>query len=196
MTAQLDSFFVTVPSEKAYLSWCPDIAGWIQPYAPETPKYAVNSIGVFTYNRALELALAVEWPWGTRHIAIEPAPICACCGRTRFRATLIKVDHNQWRCDRHVGRNPCVVEGCGRTRDGSRPRLDIWICGRHWKLVPRRLRDVHKRLWRLQRKSGGWTTTLNARYWRIWPRLVVAAQRAARGEGDLDIAAIEREFGA
>lgn len=198
MIPQLDTFFVVVPSERAYLAATED--EWVQPHfwSPPRPK-ELKRIGTFSRSRARELVEAAEWPYGPREITIERAPCCACCGRTRFTATLKRVGEydapKQWRCEQHVGRNPCVVEGCSRTCAGRHPNLSSYICGRHWKLVPRSMKLVYSRIWRLQKKSGGWTDTLIARYWRIWPRIVSVAVNKARGGEYLDLAALEREFG-
>lgn len=191
MKAQLDSYHVFIPSERAYLNFMAD--GWCTP----DNGWGIAVVGAFPRSRAIELAASVEWPYGRRHVRVVPAPVCACCGKNKFLATLkeVALEPRQWRCEAHIGRNPCLIEGCGRTRAATRPNLTGFICGTHWKLVPRDMRLVYNRIWRLQKKSGGWTDLLVHRYWRIWARICTAAVKASRGEVDLDIAQIEAMFG-
>jgi hypothetical protein len=191
-----NAFFVRCVKENAYLAT--NEREWLILHPRGFSTYGANAIGTWSYRRAVDIARAVEWPYGKRHMSIEPAPVCACCGKHALKTTLKEVSSGpprQWRCDRHVGRNPCLIEGCGRTSAGKRPQLGTYICGTHWKLVPRKMKLVYSRIWRLQKKSGGWTDQLVVRYWRTWERIARAAVRAGRGEVDLDIREIEKLFG-
>lgn len=197
MTPILDAFHVVIPSERAWLS--ADTNEWLRGYSvgPAGP-FRLPKAGVWSRKEAGRLALTAEWPYGTRTAIVRRARVCACCGKHSYQAEIKEVDAGpprQYRCDRHLGRNPCLVPGCGRTTEGKRPRLNSYICGPHWKLVPRRQKTVYNRIWRLQRKSGGWTDTLLARYWRIWPAIARTAIARSRGDVDLDIAEIEKMFG-
>jgi hypothetical protein len=111
---------------------------------------------------------------------------CECCGANPYRfdwkprRPIQEVEDGTWRCEKHVGRNPCAIEGCGKTRASRRPRSDYYLCGAHWKMVPHRLKLVYQRLWRLakanaRRRIGdeqGFTEQLNDRYWRNWRRII------------------------
>lgn len=182
--------FVHIPSEGAYLDafregWCIPRTGW-----------GIAVIGIFPRDEAIQLAIAAEWPTGRRHIVVKPAPACACCGATEITTKLKLVDEGpprQWRCDKHVGRNPCLVQGCGRTREGQRPQLDAYLCGRHWRPVPKYLKLAYNRIWRLKKKSGGWTDVLIERHWLIWRKISRRAEAAVHGH--LDLAEIEKLFG-
>lgn len=180
-----DANFVVCPGENALL----DASGgaWVKNRA---------LAGVFTRAKAIELSLSVEWPYGHRFVTIAPTNVCACCGKHPHQANLALVEPGppkQWRCEQHIGRNPCAIEGCGRTREGNRPALTSWLCGAHWRRVSARSKLVYKRIWRLQKKSGGWTDILNHRYWRIWGAIILEAQRNARG--DVDMKAVSELFG-
>lgn len=191
---QRDAFFVVVPGERAYLSVLKN--SWFQPYKFGSPSQHGQLIGVFTLDEALKLAIGAEWPHGKRFVTLEPAAVCAVCGKHQFLADLTLVTEGpprQHRCERHVGRNPCAVDGCIRTRAGDRPALGLHLCGRHWRLVPREMRLVHNRIWRLVRKSSGWTDLLLARYWRTWWRICRAANERARG--DVDMLEVSKLFG-
>lgn len=104
-------------------------------------------------------------------------PACECCGgnpwgfRDRPRRTLQKVADGTWRCERHVGRNPCFVEGCGKTRAGKKPSSEDVICGAHWRITPLRLKQRDRRIWKHVRRHG-WDDALARRYWRNWECIV------------------------
>lgn len=118
-------------------------------------------------------------------------PCCECCGanphgRDRPRRGLQQVADGTWRCEKHVGRNPCAIEGCGKTRASKHPASDSHLCGPHWKMAPHPLKLVYRRLWRLAKRNvrrrigdeQGWTENLSSRYWRNWYRLVEGARLA------------------
>lgn len=140
---------------------------------------------------------------------IKPRPVCACCGGHR-----IVKGSNGWyspyRCDRHRDRNPCVIEGCNRTRmapvsDDGTPHLanDQVMCAEHWRrFVPphSKLRRAYHRFWRIAKRQAtpdnphGWTVGLNRRFERFWRGLVAQARRKAT-EGHVDEAEINKLFG-
>ena len=73
-----------------------------------------------------------------------PAPACACCGSqyriwsgSSRKAPWLDLEQpgvGIWRCRKHVGRNPCAIEGCTRTRAADRTYGDDqWLCAEHWR---------------------------------------------------------------
>lgn len=131
---------------------------------------------------------------------------CGCCGVDRLGNGvdgLYRYSTKAVRCSRHIGRNPCAIEGCHRT--GAAPidesgfpchYDDQLICAEHWRrLIPprsreRRLYHAHFR----RAKRQGWTEENRRAFWRYWDRLVAIARRRA-AEGHLDIAEINRIMG-
>ncbi|PPE77121.1 hypothetical protein C3941_25360 [Kaistia algarum] len=74
----------------------------------------------------------------------------------------------------------CLVPFCRRTRGdhkGEEPMQSgaEWICGEHWRAVPRRLKAIRRRAWRLGKDGAAL-----ARLWRACKR---AAIEAAGGIG-------------
>lgn len=135
---------------------------------------------------------------------------CRCCGgRVIFESKAIaeSIPYGQRRCEKHVGRDPCAIEGCSRTTatpkgagpdDGSR-----WLCSVHWKIgVPPRsmLRRQYHRYFRLAKRHG-WEAKigssmqpLRVRFWLFWHKLVEIARKRC-SDGDIDVAEIHRMFG-
>ena len=69
-----------------------------------------------------------------------------------------------------LGRRPCEVPGCRRTRKAE-PGVLAWICADHWRAIPRERRRVYA----LARRRGN----AQAEGW-LWPRLVrIAIERAS-----------------
>lgn len=191
---------VMVPLVQTWSVRCPDENAFLEQDGETWIRGAGKGIGLFTRAKALELSINVQWPHGRRTIYVQPEPACACCGKTSFQEKLWRVTPPgvapaQFRCDRHRDRNPCAVDGCGRTRASKQPSFDAFLCSRHWRQVPKAMKLVHSRIWRLARKSEGWTDKLVYRERRIWARIVNFAQTRAAGGEMLDLAAIEREFG-
>lgn len=125
---------------------------------------------------------------------LTPVPSCRCCGEPAW-ANL--------RCTKHQDRNPCVVEGCSRTRKANgHPSTTALVCGEHWKrFVPpgsperRVLNRIVKAAKRIgYKRTDRWPDELERRYWRVWYAIMARVQRAST-EGRLDQAAIERLFG-
>lgn len=112
------------------------------------------------------------------------APACGCCGKiergcvdaawqiTLHSFRLGRLDNESyWRCEKHVGRNPCCIEGCGKTF-AHKPGEDYgWtiMCGRHWRQAPKWMRDAVARVKRLAKRRG-WSEALCNRHHRLWER--------------------------
>jgi hypothetical protein len=122
-----------------------------------------------------------------------PAPACGCCGK-RPPAVKLKAlygprrhpAYRAWRCEKHEGRNPCIIPGCGKTWAVDEDGYEVsMICGTHWRMGPKPLRDrvaaIRKRANRL-----GWDDVLSGRHHRLWHRVVREIRRrlepAAPGE--------------
>lgn len=121
---------------------------------------------------------------------LEKVPSCRCCGE-RARANL--------RCEKHLRRNPCVVEGCRRTVEAANGELadNQAICGHHWRcFVPSGSpeRRAYHRFWRLAKKQGGWDHNLIKRFERFWDGLAARVRRRS-ADGYLDQRTIEAMFG-
>lgn len=65
-------------------------------------------------------------------------------------------------------RTPCLIPGCRRTIKAQPPATE-WVCGQHWRLVPKRMRDIYLRARRQRRPA----TALN-RLWRAISHEAVA----------------------
>lgn len=126
---------------------------------------------------------------------------CGCCGSPDASIVVEETfaAYPVYRCERHVGRNPCCIPGCGRTfahntenADGRGAEDYSWIiiCGRHWRLVPRYMRDIVSRVRRDARRQG-WTQRNRRRHGRLWER----CRRAILEGQRLDADEIERMFG-
>jgi hypothetical protein len=147
------------------------------------------------------------WQWIPEHYWDRSAfhaangPVCACCGDisvVRHRGGL-----SPYRCEKHADRNPCVVEGCTRTRAANGHLSNrANICGPHWRAyVPPGSpeRRAINRLVRLARKAGYgrtdvWPDALENRYWVLWTG-IVRRVRMRSTEGHVDEAAIAALFG-
>lgn len=136
------------------------------------------------------------------------APICACCGDVEFRdLTCVAPNRDpelrEYRCETHRDRNPCVVEGCRRTRAASGNHSSrATVCGEHWRrYVPpgSAERRALQRMVRLAKKRGHakteiWPDELEDRYWRVW-FAIVRRVRARSTDGQLDVTEINKLFG-
>jgi site-specific DNA-cytosine methylase len=99
------------------------------------------------------------------------APACGCCGDIprgvvgdRHQIVLHQARHygvTYWRCEKHVGRNPCCIEGCGKTfaHKDDRDYDTTIMCGRCWRQAPKWMRDRESRVRRLAKRRG-WTDQL------------------------------------
>lgn len=81
-------------------------------------------------------------------------------------------------------RMTCVVPGCRRTRGRHKGEPPIepgmeWICGPHWKLVPRRIKAIRQRAARRAKRLGTHNSYMALN--RLWRRCVMAAIERAAG---------------
>jgi hypothetical protein len=160
-----------------------------------------NHLGTFNHDGSpmrREIAEAHKAKHPEDPCALQAVAYCRVCGVPLDDLPRSKIVNSAgWRCERHQMSNPCAIEGCRRSTRG-RPGwhgLELWLCGEHWRLgVPPRSpeRRVYHRLFRLAGKIG-WNAELNARFWRVWPRLV--RQARARVAGDIDMDEISRLMG-
>lgn len=144
------------------------------------------------------LAQRMGWPDALRgdvEFQLVPASHCACCGQ--WTGT------HESRCWKHRERNPCIVEGCTRTRLAKWGlNDDDFICGEHWRrYVPPRSphRRTQQRFFKLAKKLGyarnaKWPAELEERYWRFWRGLIRRVRRLST-EGRFDMADVNRLFG-
>lgn len=75
-----------------------------------------------------------------------------------------------------TNREPCCIVGCKRT---TKHTYSEWICGKHWKLVPRHYRLVWRRLgrrWRSTGTKGSWYAGN-----RVWRRIKTHVSEKALG---------------
>jgi hypothetical protein len=95
-----------------------------------------------------------------------PAPACGCCGAMpraivegRYQLVL-NLDwwrgRRIWRCEKHVGRAPCCIEGCGKTwaLQPDDTYSTRFICGRHWREAPLWMRQRVTKIRKLARRRG------------------------------------------
>lgn len=134
------------------------------------------------------------------HLTVVPAPAC-CCGISRSADLALVQDddgHKAIRCAKHVGRLPCIIEGCGRTfkMDPGEGYSVVTCCGRHWRMAPRYMRD-RARFLRKKAEKMGWGGRAGRLHHIAWHRCIAAINRRGDigGEGHIDIAEIERMFG-
>ena len=131
--------------------------------------------------------------------------LCRVCGDTATSDDWQrdKTRPDLWRCSRHKDRNPCVVDGCRRSRAANGLlSLRQTICGEHWRrYVPPGSpeRRALQRLVRLAKKAGysklqRWPTALENRYWRVWYGIVQRVLRRSTA-GHLDMTEINHLFG-
>ncbi|ALC13794.1 hypothetical protein [Sphingopyxis sp. 113P3] len=129
---------------------------------------------------------------------IEKVPTCGCCGTDQGLTAVydgrIDAAARHYRCEKHVERIPCAIEGCRRTYklelgDSYSSRV---VCGKHWRLAPKHMRDAVARVRRIGVKAN-WPRPIINRFCRLWERTVRAAQSAAAG--DIDVAEINRVMG-
>lgn len=121
---------------------------------------------------------------------LTPVQSCVCCGQPSWP---------NGRCTRHQGRDPCLIEGCGRSTGshGGMLATDRWLCSEHWRrfVPPRsRLRRAYHAHFRRAKRLGRWTPETIAAFTRFWDSLVRKVRRAAT-EGQLDEHQIAAMFG-
>lgn len=97
-----------------------------------------------------------------------------------------------FRCEKHVGRAPCCIDGCGRTfaLDAGHGYDVTFICGKHWREAPRYMRDRVK--WLRQRAEKlDWPDRLARLYSKAFDRAVRSVREGRR----LDMDEINKLFG-
>lgn len=122
-----------------------------------------------------------------------PCRRCECCGEVANYSR----GEAHFRCRKHIGRNPCMVEGCTRTASSENVGYgtDHIICGRHWReFVPvgSPERRIYNRFFRRAKKYG-WTEDSVEAFHRFWRALVSRVR--ARARGDVDMREITRIMG-
>jgi hypothetical protein len=108
-----------------------------------------------------------RYPVQRERMRIVPAPRCGCCGALWWRGPLkLVVDAlhpagKVWRCEKHIARNPCVIEGCRKTfaHKADRDYDTTIMCGRCWRQAPKWMRDRASKISRLAKRRG-WTDQL------------------------------------
>lgn len=78
-----------------------------------------------------------------------------------------------------MSRVRCVVPFCRRTREDD-PRFSEWICGDHWRMVPKKYRQVYGRFKRRWRRFGT-PVSYHPRGSRLWERIKREAIERAGG---------------
>lgn len=129
---------------------------------------------------------------------IERVRTCGCCGTDKGVTGIYDGRINDtslfYRCEKHVDRIPCAIDGCGRTYkieagDSYSSRI---VCGKHWRMAPKHMRAAVARVRRIGEKAG-WPRWMINRFCRLWERTFRAAQAASRG--DINVAEINRVMG-
>lgn len=158
--------------------------------------WTVEKIGKPITSKPMPLAEAIEAVGGRQGYRINRVWTCLCCGEVAWENR---------RCTKHQDRNPCVVEGCHRTRAANGYLSDrIAVCGQHFKAYVRpgtRDRKVLNGFFRKAKKMGfgrtdAWPDQLERRYWTFWRLLMRRIiTRSQAPEGTLDEAEIRKMFG-
>lgn len=78
-----------------------------------------------------------------------------------------------------LGRLRCVVPDCGRTFKAE--GHEEIICGKHWRLADRRVRQLVTKVRRLARRRGGWSPWLIEQDERLWQKGKAQAIERAMG---------------
>jgi bacterioferritin-associated ferredoxin len=136
------------------------------------------------------------------------APACGCCGGLpremvddRWQLALRRFKRRGeifWRCEKHVGRNPCCIEGCGKTfalqpdKDGRGAEDYSWriMCGKCWRQAPKWMRDRVAKIRKLARRRG-WSERIHRLHHMAWE----ACYRAIVDGRRLDMTEINKMFG-
>jgi hypothetical protein len=123
----------------------------------------------------------------SRHPEASGSMVCHCCGRDCIQAGSLHRVYGGggtgvepvWSCYKHLGRLPCIIEGCGRTYrlEADESYATRVVCGRHWRMSPRYMRDAVRRVSRIAAKRG-WDDTLYERHSRLWDRCIRAVHQA------------------
>jgi hypothetical protein len=120
------------------------------------------------------------------------APACGCCGRRPPKTAVKPIyppnrhpAYRDWRCEKHEGRVPCVIAGCGKTWEAGANGYEVsTICGRHWRMAPKAMRDRIALIRKLIKKAearGKPVDSLWGRHHRMWERCVLEVRRRLEG---------------
>lgn len=163
---------------------------------PGKDLWTVQKIGHPFTSAPMPLADAIAKIKGREGYQIDRVRTCLCCG---------EVGWSNGRCTKHQDRNPCVVEGCKRTRVAhGHLSTRMAVCGEHFKAYVRpgsRDRRVLNGFFRKAKamgfgRSDRWPEELERRYWTFWHllmRRIITKSKAP--EGTLDEAEIKKMFG-
>jgi hypothetical protein len=124
------------------------------------------------------------------------APCCTCCGVH----WTISGEKPHFRCEKHVGRNPCGIEGCKCTTKAV-PCLSIdeYLCSKHYRpltTISERRTLARARRWHKKaekRRDRAEMDRSAILWWRLLRRMVKHARR--RSAGDIDMTEINKMFG-
>lgn len=163
---------------------------------PARDLWTVEKIGHPFTSAPMSLDEARAKIGGRQGYRINRVRTCLCCG---------KIAWPNGRCQTHQDRNPCVVEGCKRTRRAHGYLSSrMAVCGEHYKAFVRpgsRDRRVHNSFFRKAKqmglgKSDRWPDALERRYWVFWDLLLRRIiSRSKAPEGTLDEDEIKKMFG-
>lgn len=123
-------------------------------------------------------------------------PVCYCCGKAVSEVGYLQCAQRGegwqvWVCEKHVGRTPCCVPGCGRTFKllANEDYTCEYLCGRHWRSAPKYMRLAVARVRRIGNKTD-WPENVCRRYTRLWLRC-----KRAILDGKIDLGEIETIIG-
>lgn len=154
--------------------------------------------GFFEREDAAVFCDAKQAPIDWDQFELVPGIACGCCGKFSsygghpMNSDFRQVTPDHWRCEKHVGRLPCIIEGCGRTF-AMKPEDSYYtrsVCGRHWRQAPLRIRKHCAAIGKKARKYG-WTDRLIALHNSAWERAIRTIQHGHQ----LDMHEINRLFG-
>lgn len=117
---------------------------------------------------------------------IHTVPTCACCGWfANEERKVTEPEAGHVRCEKHVGRNPCIIDGCGRTFDNDGHYTTRFVCGKHWRMAPAELRKSVKRIEKMAKKIG-WKLVLRKRHTQLWDRAIKRIEGVLAGDIDME----------
>lgn len=144
-----------------------------------------------------ELQPGGPWLLDLNRVEIVAAPACGCCGAGSFITAkgvrtydALVMTPAGWRCPKHIGRNPCLIEGCGRTFDATDRPGTTFICGTHWREAPKYMR---RRVTKL--RKAGEKRHWPPRYIRAHKKAFDLAVRAVKEGRSMDIDEINKMMG-
>lgn len=156
------------------------------------------------YEHAASTLADERYPIQRERMRIVPAPRCGCCGSLWWRDASsdsgrlkLVVDHvhparKVWRCEKHMARNPCCIEGCRKTfaHKGDDSYDGRVMCGRCWRQAPKWMRDRESKIRRLGKRRG-WDDRLCRLHHMAWEacrRWIERVRRADPAEAEASAA--------